>query len=129
MAARSANSDNQVQAAALAFATGKTVAEAAEASSTSVRELYRWRKKPAFQRLVARRRDEITAEVVGRLCALGNKAVATLDVLMDDPLPRIRLGAAKAVMESLVKATDLIEVRQRLEALEQALVGKGGARP
>ena len=124
MPARSGNRSNQVQAAALALALGKTVAEAALAASVSERELYRWRQSPKFRRQVVKQRDQIVVEIVGRLCALGGKAAETLDMLMDDPAPRIRLGSAKCALEQLLRAHDLLTIQRRLEALEAALAEK-----
>jgi transposase-like protein len=124
MSASDGNKPNQRRIAALLLASGRSCEEAAAGAGIDQKTLYNWRRQPGFQRLVARHRDTIVSEVVGKISALAIRAVATLDGLLDDPLPRVRLGSAKVVLESLMRATDLIEVQRRLGALEQALAEK-----
>jgi hypothetical protein len=124
MSASDGNKPNQRRIAALLLASGRSCEEAAAGAGIDQKTLYNWRRQPGFQRLVVRRRDAIVNEVVGKISALAIKAVDALDGLLDDPLPRIRLGSAKAVIESLLKAHDLLAVQGRLAEIEALLKDK-----
>ena len=60
-------------------------------------------------------------QAVGRLAKAVPKASEVLDKLLDSPCERVRLQAAKAVMDCSVKLSDAVSYEQRLASLEAML--------
>jgi len=60
-------------------------------------------------------------QAVGRLAKALPKASEVLDKLLDSGSERIRLQAAKTIMDCSVKLSDVVSYEQRLESLEAML--------
>jgi hypothetical protein len=105
-------------AAALCLASGGSLADAAAAGGVSVRQLFRWRQRPAFIAALNRHRDDMAAEAVGRLSAALGKAVDTLAGLLDDPLPFVKLRAASEILAACVKLRESVDQSARIGELE-----------
>lgn len=121
MSANGKSKENtKLEAMALAVATGSSVKAAAEQTGCSARQGYRYSSQPEFRARVAELRSEITSNAVGTLTAGASEAAATLVTLLDATSePPIRLAAAKAILASVAPITELGELRQRLDAIEQ----------
>jgi hypothetical protein len=63
----------------------------------------------------------IRARKTARLARSSTQAVDTLHKLLDDGSAAVRRIAAKSLLDSLARLTDLAEVEQRIAELETAL--------
>jgi hypothetical protein len=86
--------------AALALASGQTIAATALACGVSERSVRVWLKDAAFVRRVEALRAELFAAAVGKLTALSGRAVDTLGRLLRAKSDMARLGAARAILEA-----------------------------
>jgi hypothetical protein len=105
---------------ALALAAGRDVAEAAAAAGVSERTAYRRLADPAFKRRVAELRAGMVDRASGRLADGMADAAAALRDLLGHPDGRVRLGAARAMLEAGVRVREAAELEARLAALENA---------
>ena len=106
---------------ALAIASGKSRAEAAEAAGVSTRTVYLKLADPAFIALVNSTRARIIGEAVGKLAGAASAAVdalASLAKAADSDSARV--SAAKAILQQLVA----IRVHEELEARVTELEGR-----
>ena len=99
-----------------------TVEGAAETVGIGNVTASQWRKDPAF----AERYREATREAMRQAAALlqgaAREAVGTLRAIQSKgESEAARVSAARAILEMAVKAADLEDVQQRLDALEQSL--------
>ena len=101
--------------------TGR-ITEAATAANVSERTLYRWLTMPEFRTaLVAAEGDAIDGSV-RRLVSLSSQAADTLETVMQAAeSDHVRLQAARAVFEYLVKLRDLRNVETRISELEKRI--------
>ena len=90
----------------------------------SRRTVFRRLKDPEFVRAVATARGQILSRATSRLARTSTQAVDTLEKLLDDGNPGVRRMAAKSLLDSLARLTDLAEVEERIAELEAALGGE-----
>jgi hypothetical protein len=102
-----------------ALAAGHAVEEAARAAGISQRTAYRRLADPAFQRRLAGARDNLVTEALGELVASAAAAVGTLRTLLDARDDRIKLGAAKTLLEQLLRIRETVALAERVAALER----------
>ena len=115
-------------ALAVALASGMTVAAAAHVAGVSERTAHRRLADAAFARRVTEIRGEMVSRAVGRMTRGMTAAANTLLALLEAADERVRLGAAKAVLELGVKLREATELEARLLALEEQSPGNGKAR-
>jgi hypothetical protein len=108
----------------LALAAGACAAAAARKAGCSRRTVFRRLKDPEFVRAVGRARGQILSRATSRLARTSAQAVDTLEKLLDDGNPGVRRMAAKSLLDSLARLTDLAEVEERIAELEAALGGE-----
>lgn len=114
------SANGKFEALALSVATGSSVKAAAESAGCSARQGYRYSAKPEFRARVSELRAEITSNAVGTLTTGASEAAATLRELLDaSQEPSTRLQAAKAILATVGPLSELGELRQRLDAIEQ----------
>jgi hypothetical protein len=109
----------------LALAAGGSVAGAARHAGCSEKTIRRRLADEKFREQVRRMRGELLERAIGRLSALGVKSADKLNELMDCDRKQVQLGAARAVLEYLFRGTELLEVEERLQAVEAALRARG----
>lgn len=99
------------------------VTDAAKAAGVAPKTVYTWRKVPAFQ--AALREAELAAleSFSLTLVALAESTAAALRAGLDDENVNIRLRAAGMVLDGLLKVRELVDLEQRLTALESRLTG------
>jgi transposase len=102
----------------VALAAGTEVRQIAKDLAVSERTIYRRLKNQAFRQRISQFRDRMTYQAVGRLAAASGAAVNTLVALLSDADPRVRLCAAKTILEQGIKQRDLNEFGERLATLE-----------
>ncbi len=61
------------------------------------------------------------ADASGKLSALALKAVHTLDDLLSEKSPSVRLSAARTVLDGVLRFRESEELANRLDALEEKL--------
>jgi hypothetical protein len=111
---------NQREAAALAIACGKNVKAAAEATGVGERTLHRWlRKDPLFQQRVDELREELFDKAAGRLSDMSVDAAETLGELLKSSDEKIRLQAARLIIENACTLRQSTEFSNRLGAMEK----------
>lgn len=113
--------------AALVAGTPRGVLGASEKAGVSEQALHRWLKQPAFRAALAAAQEDAIGVAVRELTGLAALAVEVLRGVMDDSTASdgVRVRAAVAALELLLRLRDSVEFERRLAALEE---GQGGAR-
>lgn len=107
----------------IALACGSTVEVAAAKAGIAVRTVYRRLEDPRFRKQLQDFRANMVERSSAMLTASSMEAVKTLLSLMERSIPHAtRLGAARAIIELGLKLRDLLEVEQRLDALEKTVL-------
>lgn len=101
-------------------AAGDSVLKAAESVGCGKSTSYRIAKTEEFQAEVNRLRTELLRDAVGKLAGAASLAVESMVGLLKSEDENTRLKAANAVLERFGKLSDAIDLRARVEALEQA---------
>ncbi len=110
---------------AVALATGGTVREVAAVAGVGERTIRSWLKNQLFVRRVARLRAEAVAAGVNRLADGMSRATGVLMGLLNSDNDRVRLAAAKSVIELVLKARQVLELEARIDQLEEQLLNRG----
>jgi hypothetical protein len=97
-----------------------TVAAAAAASGVGRATLHRWLDAPAFARAYARARADVLTHALGALQAASGDAVATLRAAMQGAGSPVQVSAARAVLDHALRAAELLDLTERVEALERS---------
>jgi phage terminase small subunit len=105
----------------LALAAGANATVAARKAGCSRRTVFRRLKDPEFVRAVGRARGQILSRATSRLARTSTQAVDTLQKLLDDGSAAVRRMAAKSLLDSLARLSDLTEIEERIAELETAL--------
>lgn len=118
------------EAAVIALLTEPTVGKAAERVGISESTLYRWMQDENFQRLYREAKRNAMDQAISKLQQTSTLAVETLaNVMKDKRAPAMaRVMAAKTVLELSLKATEIEEVLERVEALERMVENDGRVR-
>jgi hypothetical protein len=118
---------NQRRAIEVLLKSG-SVSKAAEAAHVSRNTLHRWMREPAFAAALAAAEADALANLSRRLVDLGDKATDTLEEAMayDPKAPGARVAAANSVLANLLKVRELAMLENRVAALEQAILDRGG---
>lgn len=105
-----------------ALLTARTLGEAAQAAHISEATARRWLALPHVQRAHLDARRQVVDHALATVQRATQAAVSTLlQCMKDDMPPSVRLGAARVVLETAVKAVEVSDLAARLDALEQAL--------
>lgn len=106
----------------MALACGATVESAARKAGLGERTAYRRLADPAFQEQLASLRFETVQRTAAMLCAASLEAVKTLVSLQEPSVPAaVRLGAARSILELGAKLREIVELEQRLTAVERKM--------
>jgi hypothetical protein len=106
---------------AVSLAAGQTLREAAKAAGVSERTATNRWAEPGFKARVCTLRAEAVSRALGRLSETMTTAADTLAALLSDQDARVRLGAARAVIELGVRLREGVELEQRITELESRL--------
>jgi hypothetical protein len=103
-----------------------TLKASAAASGVAESTLRRWLKEPSFQAAHKEAKRELLDGTINRLRLIGAAGVRALhDVAVDRKSPAgARVGAGKAIIELMLRAVEVQDLAERLDALE-ATMGKG----
>jgi hypothetical protein len=104
----------------MALACGATVEVAAQTARISPATVYRRKQDAKFCEQLQQISAEMVQRIAGMLTGAGSEAVRTLLSLMKETVPAaVRLGAARAVLDGVVKFREFADFEQRLAALEE----------
>ena len=110
------------------LASGSSLADAATAVGISSRSARRWRKKSEIAEAVRARLSENVSMARAILSAGASKAASGLVDMASGKAPAesARVSAARGVLESTMKLTELEDVVERLAKLEEQLASLPG---
>lgn len=111
-------SDESIIAALL---TSSTRVEAAKILGISTETLYKRMKKDTFRIRYRKAKDDVVSEAIASLQSRMNDAISTAANIMNDTenAPQIRLNAADTILRYATKLTEMVEIVERIEALEE----------
>jgi hypothetical protein len=109
-----------------ALLRGKSLAGAAAAAGVSTMPLHRWRRDPDFAAAYAEGVRRVFGEGIDRLQAATKKAVRALEKGLRSAKVGDRIRAADRLLAHGLRAAELRDLAERVEALEQALRTKEG---
>jgi hypothetical protein len=101
------------------LASGTTVEAAAELAGISRATAFRRLQDPEFQRRIKQTRGEMIERAAGHLAAGATEASITLRNLLGSDSEKVRLAAAKTIIEGVLKVRDATEFEERLTTLEK----------
>ena len=107
------------EAAIAGLLSEPTIAGAAAKAGVSESTLVRWLQEPDFKAKHRAARRSVVETAIGRLQQAATEAVDTLARNLSCGTPAVEVGAAKAVLDQAIKAVELIDLAERVEALEQ----------
>jgi hypothetical protein len=107
------------------LAAGKTIREAAPAVGVSERTAHRRLEDPAFRDRVAALRSEMIRAAAGQLVNGMAGAIGVLRAGLSDTNSNIQHKSAVKLIELGVKITELVELEERMNRLEEALKQRG----
>jgi hypothetical protein len=104
----------------MALACGATIEVAAQTARVSPATVHRRLRDPEFQQALKQYQADMVQRLAGMLAGAGGEAVKTLLALLKESAPAgVRLGAARAVLDSLAKFRELATHEERLAVLEE----------
>ena len=113
-------SANEIFLAALVC--GASVEAAARKADIPRRSAYRRLKDPKFLKRLQEARAEVTKRTSAVLSAGSLEATkALMELISPKSPPATRLGAARAIIELATKLREMVEMEERLQALEERL--------
>ena len=95
--------------------------DAAKAAEVSRSTLYRWMEEDTFRQELKRLRNEALELTHSEMKGLMFKATLVLGMAMDDLNPTVRLRAAFIALNMGIKLTEIEDLQQRLDHIEDAL--------
>src|SRR5437867_3562302 len=106
------------EAAIAALLVEPTIAKAAVVAGIGEKTLRRWLAEPDFHAAYRVAREQVVTTAVGRLQGLLAKAAETLDRTMTCGTPAVEARAAVAVIAQAFRGAELLDVAERVAALE-----------
>lgn len=112
----------QVEAAALAVATGQPLKKWAEAHSVPLRTAQRWTTKPTFRRRVQELRRRLIDQSIGTLTVASTAAAVQLAKLAtESQSEQVRLSASRAILSDLLAVQGHAELEQEIRLIKERL--------
>lgn len=108
----------KVEMLAIAVAVGQSVRAWAEANDVPVRTAYRWCNTPEFKARVRTLRDELVNRTLGVMTEASVKAARVMESLLDSPVERVRLNAARDLLSIFLTVRSDVDLAERVAALE-----------
>ena len=100
-----------------------TIGQAAELAGVCEKTLRRWLRQPDFRRQYREARGHLLDAAIGQLQKASGAAVAVLLSIAEDVLtpPAVRVSAARAILTTAIAGAEMIDLDERLTAIEEAL--------
>ena len=96
------------------LARGLSHVRAAQEAGVSIRTVQRRASDPAFRAAVGEARRAMVGEATGRLAGAAQRAVATLEDLLESDADSVRLGASRAILDNLLRFREAEELSDRV---------------
>lgn len=103
------------------IAANPSMTEAAKAAGISRVTLYRWMQDSSFRAELERIRRDAVDLAYAELRGLALKSVTAIAELLEDPDPRVRGMAARTALNSVAKAEEVYQLRNRFDILDRAI--------
>jgi len=107
-----------------ALATDADVTAACAAAGIGRTTGYRWLREPAFQEELARQRNDVLTDALGRVKVHAVRAVARLAELAESRDERVSRQACHDLIAQALKTRELEDLERRITALERAAAEK-----
>jgi hypothetical protein len=107
-------------AALAALLSESTIEAAAKTAGVGESTLLRWIQEPDFKARYRAARRSVVEGAIGRLQQAATQAVDALTRNLTCGTPAVEVGAARSILDQAIKAVELIDLAERIEALEQA---------
>lgn len=104
-----------------ALASGASYEKAGEVAGCSGRTVARRMDNAEFARQVSRRRGERVVAAAGQLTSLSDEAIEAIRGCLVDEDPRVRLAAAKALLDLAVKFRNSHDLEVEIDEIRQHL--------
>lgn len=100
-----------------------TIEKAAQETGVAEKTLRVWLKKPGFKKAYWKARQVIVDQAIGSLQKSCEAAAKTLlDIASDtEKPPTSRVSASKAIFDLVFRGSELYELTERIESLEQVI--------
>ena len=106
------------------FATCASPSEACKKAGVSRNAFYEWMKNPAFKKELIGLQNKVVSEAYAELKFATTKATRALIHLLDEANPQIVKGAANDVLNHVAKFTEINEISERLDKIENFVINK-----
>jgi hypothetical protein len=106
-----------------------THAEAAKSIGVAEATLQRWLRLPGFQAEYRLARRQVVEGAIGRLQAAACDAVEALRRNLTAGRPADQIRSALGIIDLAVRAIELTDTQERLDAIERRLAGRDGGGP
>jgi len=107
-----------------AIIAARSYEEAIPAAGVCRQTFYSYLKRPHVKAELDRQLNELTDGAFTRLKTASGEAVETLRTLLHSESENVRLRAAQAIVDYIIKARELNEIENRLDAIEAYIAGK-----
>jgi hypothetical protein len=104
---------------AVAIASGSSVKDASEQIGISPRHGYRVAGRDNFQKRVSEIRTELMTQALGQLSAASTRATERILALVESDDHSVALRASVAILDRFSRLSESVDLRKRIEALEQ----------
>jgi hypothetical protein len=104
-----------------ALLTHGTVRDAAKACKVGEATLFRWLQIPSFHERYTSARREVLQAALTTLQSVARAAVVTLAKNLRCGIPAVEVSAARVILDQTFKASEIFEMEERIERLEQLL--------
>jgi hypothetical protein len=109
-----------------ALLSARSLDQAAKKAGLSKATLCRWMQDPEFKAALRAARRNVVDATIGRLQAVTTEAVAALCAALTCEAPTVRVSAARAILEFSFRSVELMDLEERLSALEHRVSESGG---
>jgi hypothetical protein len=114
----------RMEQAILMFLRGASVGGVAKELNVAERTVTRWRATPEFDAAFTQAKDKAFRSALDDLRIVGGFAVKVLGSLLTHSDPRVRLGAARAVVVGMLHVQEAVSFEERLVRVEMLLAGR-----
>lgn len=101
------------------LASGKSTQLAAAEAGVSERTVYRRLEEPEFRRNMVASRGRMVDYLTNRLAEASNNAFERLQILLTADSEHVQLGAARAILDQMLRLRNMVEFETRLTRVEE----------
>ena len=122
MEPKSGKLNRKMETAIVALLNQPTITLAAEDAGISETTLWRWLQRGDFAKAYREARKQAVNQAIAHIQRISGEAVNTLrEVMNDGKKETARVTAARAILELTLKAYEIEDLEERLEALEERM--------